>query len=122
MGANTREIAIQFSLESTIYSLLSTILGLAFIYLLLPYFRSVAGKNIPFSLDVLDFIFFLVLTFLIGLLAGSYPAFFLSSFNPALVLKSRAVYKLRVTLVSVLVVFQFSLSLFFKYLFIHHDA
>lgn len=111
-GASGKQIARQFTFESILYSFLSTFIALILVYILLPYFNTISGKKIPFSFDIFDFLFFSLLAAAIGLLAGSYPAFFLSSFQPAVVLKSRVIYKYRTLLVSVLVIFQFSLSLF----------
>lgn len=112
LGAGAKEIAIQFSLDSIFYSFLSTLFGLVLTFLCLSYFSYLVDRSIPFEFDFFDFLFFMALTLVIGLFSGSYPSFVLSSFNPAIVLKSRGIYKLRSALVSILVILQFSFSLF----------
>jgi len=89
VGARKKELIAQFIGESFIYSSLSMIISLVLVTLALPYFRSMAG--IDFRLHFVDFRWmipgFLGLVFFVGLAAGSYPAVFLSSFQPAHVLK-----------------------------------
>ncbi|MFD2036710.1 ABC transporter permease [Belliella marina] len=88
IGANRQGLIQQFLLESTILSLMALGVSLALVNILLPYFSDVTGKNITWGdLDYLFFIGTCLLTLACGLLAGGYPAFFLSSFKPISVLK-----------------------------------
>ena len=112
LGTERRFLIAQFLSESTLMVVLSMIIALVLTYLILPLFNDVANKAIPFGnlaspvlLPVL-----ILLPFVIGLLAGSYPAFYLSSFRPILVLKGRFGNK-KSSLRSALVVFQFATSI-----------
>lgn len=88
VGSMRWQIIRQFFIESYVVVLLAFILALGLVFLLLPLFNDVAGKkmtmpwsNVSFWLISVGFIF------ITGLLAGSYPAFYLSSFKPLKVLK-----------------------------------
>ena len=111
-GGSSRQIANYFNLESILYCFTSASIGIILMYLVLPLFNSLINKNISFSFDLLDGFYFLLVVVLLGFLAGSYPSFLLASFNPAVVLKSKAVYNVKTMLISGLVVIQFSLALF----------
>jgi len=84
LGAEKRMLKIQFLSESILYTSVSVLTGLVLAYLILPYFNQIVGKSIEIAqfdtgwLAVSAFVFILV----IGILAGLYPAFVLSSFNP----------------------------------------
>ncbi|MCF8304154.1 MAG: ABC transporter permease [Bacteroidales bacterium] len=109
-GAYRGQLIGQFLSESVILTVISFIIALGVVYLLMPDFNNLSGKEIPEAIltnPVLLIQLFLIAV-IIGLVAGSYPAFYLSSFNPAKVLKGttsggRAGGRLR----RVLVVFQF---------------
>jgi putative ABC transport system permease protein len=112
-GAIRLSLIKQFIGEAILIAFLSLILAFAIMLLLLPMFNGLTQKHI--SLPVADPTFWLflpTLTFITGLVAGSYPAFFLSSFDPIKVLKGsikagpRAAFFRRA-----LVVFQFTLSI-----------
>ena len=115
LGTERRFLVFQFLTESTMMVVLSLVLALVIAYLVLPVFNEVAHKSMNFSslysLRVLPLL--LTLPLVVGLLAGSYPAFFLSAFRPIEVLKG----KLKLgsgnshPLRSVLVVFQFATSI-----------
>lgn len=87
-GANKRLLISQFLGESTLLALVSAIIALMIVYLVLPSFNLLIAKQltIPYSNPYfwLTALLFVMIT---GLLAGSYPAFFLSSFNAVKVLK-----------------------------------
>lgn len=91
MGADRSMLIGQFLLESALLGLLSALLALLLAWLLLPYLNGLAGKN--FTAEILfqsRSLGALLATGLgMGLLAGCYPAFYLSSFSPALVLKGK---------------------------------
>ena len=95
-------------------SFIALIFAILIAWLLLPYFNQLAGKDIHvstlFQPKMLMLLFALML--IVGLLAGSYPAFFLSSFQPTDVLKGKLAggFK-RSWLRSTLVVFQFFISI-----------
>ncbi len=87
-GAQRTSLVAQFLVEALLMTVLAVLAALLFSEILLPLFNGMAGKEIrvPYQLSV----FWLALgalTGMVGLLAGLYPAFFLSSFRPARVLK-----------------------------------
>ncbi|MBN2246205.1 MAG: ABC transporter permease [Candidatus Aminicenantes bacterium] len=89
LGANKGKLIRQFLGEAILLSLIGLFLALLFVLLLLPAFSHLIAKDLEFN-PIKDWelsLGFLVITFIVGLLAGSYPAFFLSSIQPASSLK-----------------------------------
>lgn len=114
LGAEKKFLIAQFLGESVLMSLIAFILAIVFTEALLPAFNSVSGKNLSlsFSNDLLIIATFLLLSVITGLLAGSYPAFYLSSFQPVKVLKGKFSNSLAaVSLRKGLVIFQFVISI-----------
>ncbi len=112
LGTHRKNLIMQFLAESIIMVILSMIIAVCIAWLVLPLFNNITGKSMVlgslFSPVILPLL--IALPFAVGLLAGSYPAFFLSAFRPIEVLKGK--FKtggggLR----SVLVVFQFFASI-----------
>lgn len=111
-GANKKELITQFFSESVILSFIALILSLLLAWLLLPYFNDIVGSNLGFNPGKpLFWLMIIGVTLFVGLLAGSYPALYLSSFKPALGLKGGS-YKGKGNswFRRVLVIFQFVLS------------
>ncbi|MBN1996636.1 ABC transporter permease [candidate division KSB1 bacterium] len=114
IGSNKANLIGQFLTESVLYSILSFVSGMLLAYLFLPYFNMLSAKSltVPWAewWRVLPlFVFFSVI---IGILAGFYPSFYLSSFKPVSVLKgnlSRGSKSSRLR--SGLVIFQFTISI-----------
>ncbi len=114
LGSVKQDLINQFLFESILLSLVALLLSLMLVQLSLPIFNDLAEKDLQldFLRNPLLLIAFLVFGLLVGVLAGSYPAFFLSSFNPVEVLKGK--FKLAgksISLRSGLVVFQFFISI-----------
>jgi len=114
LGSLRKHLVRQFLTESVLLSVLASVLALFAALLLLQPFNYLAGKQI--SSDVffrLEFIAGLMgLTILVGVIAGSYPAFYLSSFRPVEVLKGRLKAGMKSSGIrNVLVVFQFFISI-----------
>jgi putative ABC transport system permease protein len=90
MGADRFNLMNQFLGESFIITLMSVILALLLVYFMLPYFNEILGA--AFKLDFYsNWIFnigLLIIIILVSLVAGIYPAFYLSRYNPIKVLKS----------------------------------
>ncbi|MFH1942698.1 MAG: ABC transporter permease, partial [bacterium] len=88
-GAGKKQLVLQFIGESVILAFMALIIAILIAYLLLPLFNELASKNL--KLDFLGNPFLYIglfgLTLFVGLLAGSYPAFFLSAFKPIQVIK-----------------------------------
>lgn len=91
MGSSKRSLVFQFMLESVIISLLATFLAAVLVSILTPYFESLAGKQLAFSLfsSVPGTLALLVLGILTGLLGGVYPSVILAKFKPSEVLKGK---------------------------------
>lgn len=115
LGSLRSQMIGQFMAESLLYSLIAVLLAVAFCYLLLPQFNLLAGKQLGMealiSPSFIASIFALIV--LVGIVAGSYPAFYMTSFNAVEVLKGkiRAGMKSK-GIRSGLVVLQFMLSVF----------
>lgn len=112
IGAQRRELTFQYLGESLVLATLSLLVATGLVILLLPQFNFITGKNLSFYLDWNVVASVGALTMLTGIFAGSYPALYLSGFNPAVVLKGRintAVGELWAR--KGLVVFQFVLSI-----------
>jgi ABC-type antimicrobial peptide transport system permease subunit len=112
VGSLRWQLIKQFFAESYLVVLLAFALSLILVKLLLPLFNDVAGKKIEIGwTNPLFWTFSLVFIIITGLLAGSYPALFLSSFQPLKVLKGTfRVGKLASVPRKVLVVIQFTVS------------
>lgn len=88
VGAIRPHLMGQFLAESLVVALLSLMLALLIIFLVLPYFNTLGGKNLALDFTNVKLISGLLgITIITGLLAGSYPALYLSGFVPATVLK-----------------------------------
>jgi putative ABC transport system permease protein len=115
VGSDRGQLIKQFLGESILLALLATVIALALAQILLPWFNEVSGKQLDIRWQDGWFLATLfALALFVGILAGSYPAFFLSAFQPAAVLKG----KLRLGAASanlrrILVVAQFAASIIF---------
>jgi putative ABC transport system permease protein len=115
MGAFRSHLIAQFITESVLLSLISLILSLGLLLMLLPAFNNLANKQIGFEVFLQPNIIGLIggVVLFIGLVGGSYPAFYLSGFNPVTVLKGKLSNKGGNSILrKVLVVLQFSISIF----------
>ena len=114
LGAQKQSLLRQFLGESLVMTGIALLFALIFTLLLLPVFQQVAGKTLIISFQqkiILGSLFFL-LALITGLFAGSYPAFYLSSFRPIKVLKGKFSNSLAaISLRKGLVVFQFIISI-----------
>ncbi len=114
LGSYRRDLIKQFLTESMLFSLISLAIALAIVWITLPFFNSLSGKSLALS-DLNHWFMVRVLisvALFIGLLAGSYPAFFISAFRPVNVLKDRLKVGFKTgPLRSGLVVFQFAASI-----------
>jgi putative ABC transport system permease protein len=112
MGSMKAQLVLQFLVESIVLSLFSTMVAIGLAQLSLPAFNELAGKQLAFAFTP-SFVLGIVGTALVvGFLAGSYPAFALSSFNPVVVMKGNFTGSSRgAWLRNGLVVFQFFISI-----------
>lgn len=112
IGSGRGQLVWQFLTESVVLSFLSFGIGILLAWVLLPYFNTLAGKTLVFPWTAWWLApVITAASVVLGLLAGLYPAFYLSSFQPMAVLKGRLGGGTRNTgLRSALVVFQFTAS------------
>ncbi len=114
MGSLKKQLIIQFLSEFVLLTFLSMLIAFCLLFLLLPYFNEVANREIPFGffLNYKSLLAIVSLIFITGIVAGIYPAFFLSSFNTIKVLKgSSSQGSQKKLLRSGLVIFQFFVSI-----------
>ncbi|MEC7753580.1 ABC transporter permease [Roseivirga sp. UBA1976] len=114
LGSEKKQLVSQFIIESVVVSIVSMLIGILLIYLALPPFNTYLDKEISLLTfaSPLNIGLALVASFGLGILAGTYPAFVLSSFKPVVVLKGKLIksqqgYWIR----NGLVVFQFFVSI-----------
>lgn len=114
LGSVKGQLQQQFLIESVLLAMMALLIGLLVVGLALPFFNQLTGKTLTISLLMNPFVSagLVMGTVLVGLLAGSYPAFYLSSFKPVVVLKGqvtvgRGSFNLR----NGLVVFQFFITI-----------
>lgn len=116
VGAFRKQLVSQFLGESVVISFIAFLLAVVLAWLVLPVFYQYLGKElfIDYAREVPFLASLLILGLVVGILAGSYPAFFLSRFRPALVLKGAYGNSQKGSLLRKgLVVFQFVISAFF---------
>jgi len=114
LGSVKKQLVVQFLAESVLITLLAMIVAYALLFLLLPYFNQLANKNISyqFLLDYRAIAAMFGISMFAGIIAGIYPAFFLSSFKTIKVLKGSVTQGTQKSpLRSSLVVFQFFVSI-----------
>ncbi|MBB6612809.1 ABC transporter permease [Pontibacter sp. Tf4] len=112
IGANKSSLIKQFMIESMLVAFLALFVSVNLTGILLPHFNELTGKFITLDLSdpaLLSLLFGVAIV--TGILSGSYPAFFLSSFDPVVVLKGTSKVSKRISVFRKgLVVFQFILS------------
>ncbi|MFC2101419.1 ABC transporter permease [Bacteroidota bacterium] len=114
-GAARSQLIRQFLGESLLFSLIAFIISLVIVQITLPIFNNLVyqqqGGTDLFSNKLAFIGFFVVITFIVGIVAGSYPAFYVSSFSPIITLKGEKMKgKRRSILRNALVVIQFSIA------------
>jgi putative ABC transport system permease protein len=113
-GARKNQLVRQFLGESIFLSIVSASVSIVIVFMALPLFNNLTGKSFTllFLTNPLYFLSITSLALCVGVIAGIYPAFFLSAFQPIYTLKSRTEYSLAGTaLRKGLVIFQFALSI-----------
>ena len=115
LGSSRRHLVFQFLAESLIVTFVAAFIAVLTAWALLPLFNHFSNKELSITLQTLSWLLpalFIIVLF-VGILAGSYPAFFLSAFQPVDVLKGKLSAGFKGgALRSTLVVFQFSISIF----------
>jgi putative ABC transport system permease protein len=110
VGGTRSQIATQFLGESVLFSLFALMIALVLVEILIPGFNQLTGKELAINI-LSPFIIagLFLIAFITGIISGSYPALFLSSFRPVNVLKGQLVSGSK-SFRRALVVFQFALS------------
>ncbi|HEX6168467.1 MAG TPA: ABC transporter permease [Chitinophagaceae bacterium] len=113
VGAGKRQLVAQFIGESTFVSFLAILLSLLIVALIIPSFNELTDKKLFIDLTDASFLVILLgLTVVTGVISGSYPALFMSTLKPIVVLKGILKFKAGATYFRKgLVVFQFALSI-----------
>jgi putative ABC transport system permease protein len=113
LGSLRGKLMLQFIFESLFLALISLLLSLFLVELLTPLFNQLSGKqvNLPIG-NPISLISLLALGLAVGLMAGSYPAFFLSSFEPVRIFRGESLQgKSRFSLRGILVVLQLTVTI-----------
>lgn len=118
MGVTKSNLIAQFLSESVVFALLSLVLAIGMVHLCLPALNTFTGRALTIGYFQYWYTIpsLLMLAIMVGLLAGSYPALYLSSFQPVSILKGKLLSgvkssKANITLRQVLVVGQFAISI-----------
>ena len=115
LGSDRKQLIAQFLTESVLVTFVATLLAFTAALFLLPLFNQLSGKELEVNRQSLVWIIpaLLFISLFVGAIAGSYPAFYLSAFQPVDVLKGKLAAGFKGSrLRSFLVVFQFSISIF----------
>ncbi|WP_419800875.1 ABC transporter permease [Mucilaginibacter sp.] len=111
LGSDKSQLIKQFLLESVLLTFIALLISVVIIKLALPAFNQLSGKNLILGYALKPWAVFIGSGLLIGILAGIYPAFFLSSFKPLAIIKGKiSTSNNSFGLRSGLVVFQFFIS------------
>ena len=113
VGAERKNIIIQFYTEAIILSFIAVLLSLIFSEFLLPLFNHISGKNFTSQIFFQPYFLvdILIITVVTGIVSGTYPALFLSAFSPIRILREKYQFGSKNSLFrQSLVVFQFALS------------
>ena len=110
-GSRKSELMTQFFSETLIQVFIALLLALALTQLLLPYLNSFTGKNLTLFFSWRFWITVALSLFFVGLVAGSYPALYLSSFSPMMIFKGGNTTGRKTGFANALAVLQFSISI-----------
>jgi len=111
-GASRSSLIKQFLTESVFTSLIASLLAIVIAQLLLPAVNTMSQKQLAFVNNPVILVYVLGMALSVGIVAGIFPAIYLSSFKPVLVLKgSKANYEGKLSLRKLLVVVQFTISI-----------
>lgn len=112
MGSFRQQLVSQFLTESFVLSAIGVVLAVGIIYFSLPFFNNLTEKQLTLPITAGSASALIALALFVGLLAGSYPSFVLSSFNPVVVLKGKFTGSARGKWIrNGLVIFQFWISI-----------
>ncbi|MEM1135163.1 MAG: ABC transporter permease, partial [Bacteroidota bacterium] len=114
LGVQRKALIMQYLTESVMLSFIALFIAIVIVLILLPQFNLIMGKQLVFQPDLIQVLILLSAVLLTGILAGSYPALYLSGFKPVVILKGKLQNSWSELWVRKgLVIFQFSLSVIF---------
>jgi len=111
-GAYRRELVLQFLTESMLWSFAAMLFALVIAGMIVPWFSGVVGAELSIEYSLRTFLTALGLSLIVGTLAGSYSAFYLTSFNPVLILKGGSATGSKSALRKTLLTVQLAISIF----------
>lgn len=113
-GSSRYELIKQFIGESVILTFVASLAALVIVSFLMPLFNEITGRAISFSIQqyLSGFLLFISGSIFIGIIAGAYPAFYLSSFKPVTVFKNVKTGGIKTSaIIQGLIIFQFIISI-----------
>ena len=111
-GAFRHELVLQFLVESMIWAFVAMLLAFYLVNRIIPWFSGIMGTVFHIDYSLRTFLTAIGITLFVGLLAGSYPAFYLSSIRPMLSLKGGSLTGSKSTLRKTLLAVQLAISIF----------
>jgi putative ABC transport system permease protein len=112
-GGSRKSLFTKFMAESAFQTFTSTVLALIIVWLILPLFNSISEKELSINFSVKLIINIFLLTSFVGVLAGLYPSFYLSAFNPIGIFRGGTISGSKNIFIRVLVTVQFTIAVFF---------
>ncbi len=113
LGSNKVQLVNQFIAEAVLTSTIAVMLAVVFVEIFLPVFNDISGKEMILGLfeNIYTVPALIILAATVGIMAGSYPAFYLSSFQAVKVIKGESKRSRKSMLRSGLVIFQFAVTI-----------
>jgi len=114
VGANRSLLISQFLIESLFFALFALLIALMLVYTVLPYFNNFTGHDIKLNIitNFYDFLLILFVFISTGILAGIFPAIYISAFQPIIILRGELTRGIKgIVLRKILVVLQFTISI-----------
>ncbi|MGD0753727.1 MAG: FtsX-like permease family protein [Bacteroidales bacterium] len=112
-GGSRISIFRQFLTESVFQTFAATVIALFVVWFILPWFNTISSQELTFNVSTELIINLFILTFLVGIIAGIYPSFYLSSFNPIGIFRGGTISGSRSNFIRALVTVQFTIAIFF---------
>lgn len=112
-GGSKFSIFRQFLSESVFQTFAAAIAALFLVMIILPWFNNLSSKHLTMSFSPALIINLLLLTVMVGLIAGIYPAFYLSSINPVGIFRGGSISGSKSNFIRILVTVQFTIAIFF---------
>jgi putative ABC transport system permease protein len=112
-GGSRISIFMQFMAESVFQTFAATIIALFVVWFILPWFNTLSAKQLELNLSPALIINLFLLTYMVGIIAGIYPSFYLSSFNPVGIFRGGSISGSRSNFIRILVTVQFTIAIFF---------